>query len=246
MLKILSFILSPLSHVYYALVFGIIHPIQIMAHRLFGEKQRLRVIRVLNYLLTRGPYLMLSRTSIHGKENIPDNSRPIIIVSNHQSFNDIPIIGHLFRENNVKFVAKHTLGKGLPTISYNLVHGCSALVDRNNGAQSVREIFKLGRHIEANNFAACIFPEGTRSKTGELKEFFSAGVGTLLRSAPNAIVVPFAIKGHSQLIQKSELWLKVGQKIDYTIFPAIDPKTMPLEELMTKIREQIASVVNEK
>lgn len=243
MLQLFTYILSPLFHLYYGLVFLITHPIQYAAHKLGGEKARLTVINGLNYTLTRGLYLITCRISIKGIENLPSTSRPVIIVSNHQSTYDIPIIGYLFRKNNVKFVAKSSLGKGIPTVSYNLVHGKSALVDRNNAGQSIREIFKLGKLINENNFAACIYPEGTRSKTGKVKKFQSAGLAALLRAAPNALIIPFAISGHAQLIKNSKIWLKIGQEVNYTICPAIDPKEKNLDELSEQLRALIKGIV---
>jgi len=243
MFQFLTYILSPITHLYYGFVFGVSHVFQVVAHRLFGEKARLKVIVGLNFCLTRALYIMGCKVVITGLENIPDSSRPLIIISNHQSFYDIPIIAHLFRKNTVKYVAKASLGKGIPTISYNLVHGGSALVDRSNGAQAVRAIFQLGKHIQDNNYAACIYPEGTRSVTGKVNEFQTAGINTLLRSAPSARVVPFVIKGHSGLISKSNVWLRVGQRIEYHILPEIEPKGLDVSEMTKNIQTKITEIV---
>ena len=244
-MSLLTYILSPITHLYNGLIFGILHPTQIIAHRLFGEKARLKVISALHFLMTRALYILCSKIRINGKENLPDNSRPIIIISNHQSFYDIFTIGYLFRKNIVKYVAKKSLGKGIPTVSYSLKKGGSALIDRENGSQAVRELFKLGKHIQENKYAACIYPEGSRSKTGKVQHFHSAGVSTLLRSAPDAIIIPFAIKGHSSLNEKSKIWIKTRQRIEYTIFPAIDPKTKEVENIIQDIYTQIKNKVED-
>lgn len=243
MFQFLTYILSPLLHFYYGAVSCILHVAQIIAYRLFGEKARLKVIVVLNFLLSKALYIVGAKIVITGLENIPDNSRPLIIISNHQSFYDIPIIAHLLRKNNVKYVAKASLGKGIPTISYNLVHGKSALVNRDNGAQAVRAIFQLGKHIQENNYAACIYPEGTRCATGKVQKFQTAGINALLRSAPSARVIPFAIKGHSDLISKSRWWLRVGQRIEYHLLPVIEPKGLDVVEMTKDIREKISKIV---
>lgn len=243
MFQFLTYILSPLFHLHYGLCFLVHHPAQVIALRLFGENARLRVIRSLNFHLTSGLYIIGARIKVYGRENRPDKSRPLVILANHQSLYDIPIIAHLFRNNNVKYVAKASLAKGVPTVSYNLVHGQSALVDRDNGGQSVRAIFKLGRHIQETNNAACIYPEGTRSTTGKVREFQTAGVSTLLRSAPSARVIPFAIKGHSDLISKSSVWLKLGQRIEYHILPIIEPKGRDINELTNEIQKNIKHIV---
>ncbi len=246
MFQFLTYLLSPIFHLYYGLVVALHHPAQIIAHKIFGEKGRLVVIRSLNFFMTYSLWIIGARIKIIGRENKPDTSRPLVIVANHQSFYDISIIGHLFRKNNVKYVSKESLGKGIPTVSYNLRHGHSALVDRNNGAQAVRAILKLGLYIEKTKTAACIYPEGTRSKSGKVHKFQTAGINTLLRTSPSALVIPFAIKGHSDLIENSKIWLKIGQKIEYHILPTIEPKNIGIALLTQDIQNQITKIVEQK
>ncbi len=238
MKTILGYLLTPIFHLYFGLVLVIFHPIQVIAHKLFGDHARRKVVDTLNYLLIKGLYIMGCSVRFSGFDQLPDG-RPIIIVSNHQSLYDIPAVVHGFRKYYPKFISKIELGKNLPSISYNLVHGQSALIDRKNGAQSVKEIFKLGRLIQANNYAACIFPEGTRSKTGRVKKFMTAGISTLLRAAPDAIIVPFVINGHSRLTQQGMFPLKFGEKIHYTALAPVEPKGKDVEELTTDIQQLI-------
>ncbi len=235
MKTILGYLLTPIFHLYFGLVLVIFHPIQVLAHRLIGDNARRKVVDVLNIFLVNGLYIMGCKIKFSGFEQVPDG-RPIIIVANHQSLYDIPAVVHGFKKHYPKFISKIELGKNLPSISYNLIHGKSALIDRKNGAQSVKEIFKLGRLIQANNYAACIFPEGTRSKNGRVKKFMTAGINTLLRAAPDAIIVPFVIDGHSRLMYKGMFPLKFGEKISYTALAPIEPKGQDVEELTADIQ----------
>ena len=66
-----------------------------------------------------------------------------MIVANHQSMNDIPPIIWYLRKHHPKFVSKMELGKGIPSVSYNLVHGGSVLIDRKNSKQAIGQIGKL-------------------------------------------------------------------------------------------------------
>lgn len=238
MRKILSYIPTFLFHLYFSLLLGLFHIVQEVCRIVFGDKARKKSVDVLNFLFIKGFYMLGCRPKFSGFENIPDN-RPVIIVSNHQSMYDIPAVIWGFRKYYPRFIAKMELGRNVPSISINLKHGKSALIDRKNGSQSIKEILKLGKLIEANKQAACIFPEGTRSKTGELRKFMSAGVGTLLRAAPSAVIVPFAIYGHAQLISKGMWSLQLGQKIRYTALEPIEPKGRDLEELVLEIRSKI-------
>jgi 1-acyl-sn-glycerol-3-phosphate acyltransferase len=173
-----------------------------------------------------------------GFEKIPDN-KPIIIVSNHQSMYDIPAVVHGFRKYYPKFISKIELSKYIPSISHNLKYGQSALIDRKNRTQAVKEIFRLGRLIQENNYAACIFPEGTRSKTGMVRKFMPAGISTLLRAAPTAVIVPFVIDGHSQLMMKGYFPLQFGLKITYTVLDPVEPKDQDIDEMVNRIQISI-------
>lgn len=243
MKKILAYIFTPFFHLHYFLVFVLIHPLQVIGYNVFGDNARRRAVDLLNILLVKGLWIMGSNPKIYGKGKVPTTDRPIIIVSNHQSLYDIPPVGYIFKKHYAKFIAKAELGKNLPSISYNLKKGQSALIDRKNGGQSVKAIFKLGRHIQANNYAACIFPEGTRSKDGSVRTFMPAGINTLLRSAPSAIVVPMAIKGHSELLKDGMYPLTYGQDVSYTIMDPIEPKGWNVDELVQHLNDIIKKEV---
>jgi 1-acyl-sn-glycerol-3-phosphate acyltransferase len=196
------------------------------------------VVDILNGLLIKGLYMLGCRIKFSGFEKIPQN-RPLVIVSNHQSLYDIPAVVYGFKKYYPRFISKIELAKNLPSISYNLRHGKSALIDRKNGTQAVKEILKVGKLIAANNHAVCIFPEGTRSIDGKVRKFMTAGIGTLLKAAPNAVIVPFVIDGHSQLARKGMYPLQFGQKISYTVLDPVEPGNMPVEELTGIIHHAI-------
>ena len=109
--------------------------------------------------------------------------------------------------------------------------------------QSVREILRVGRLTEKEKNAVCIFPEGTRSQDGKLREFMPAGVNTLVRAAPSALIVPFVIDGHSKLINNAKFPFVPFVKVIYTVLDPIDPKGMEIDDLMneleSKIKEQL-------
>jgi len=238
MKKILGYIFTPVFHLYSLLLIVGFYPVQVIALKVFGEQSRRRSVDVLNIMLLRGLHIMGARFRYIGLENLPKD-RPVIVVSNHQSMYDIPALGWAFRKYYPKFISKIELSKNLFSISYNLKHGQSALIDRKNGSQAVKEILRLGRLIEKNNYAACIFPEGTRSKTGKLRPFMSAGIQTLLRGAPSAVVVPFVINGHSRLLKKGNFPLQFGEEITYQILKPIEPGKHSSEEITQYLEKVI-------
>ena len=83
------------------------------------------------------------------------------------------------------------------------------------------------------------FPGGNPSKTGKVNKFQSAGINTLLHAAPSAVIIPFVIDGHCQLMQKGYYPLTFGQKISYTVLDPIEPAGYPIEELVGMVKEKI-------
>lgn len=245
MKSVLGYLLSPIFLLVFGLFLLVFHPIQMICRLLGGYPLRKKSVDVLNFFLIYSLLIMGSRIRFRGFHLLPQG-RPFIIVSNHQNTFDIPPIVWGFRKHHPKFVSKKELGKGIPSISYNLRHGGSALIDRKNGRQSIVEITKLGKHIEKENYCASIFPEGTRSKTGKVKHFQPAGIVSLLRAAPSAWIVPFVIDGNSKLMEKGYFPLSFGTNLTYTVLPAINPAGRDLKELTQEIEDQIKAHLNQE
>lgn len=238
MKRILSYFLTPVYLLSFGLLLIIFHPIQMVTRMIWGYPVRKRAVDILNYGLLYSLWILGTRITFNGLEKIPQG-RPLIIVANHQTTIDIPAVIVAFRKNHPKFISKIELGKGIPSISYNLRHGGSVLIDRKNPRQAVKDILSLGKHIEANNYAACIFPEGTRSRDGKLKTFQPAGIASLIKTAPSALVVPFAIDGNYELMKRGYFPMTVGVHLRLTVFDPIDPKGMDTAELALRIENMI-------
>src|SRR5690606_40331004 len=95
---------------------------------------------------------------------------PLILVSNHQSMLDISPLEFYLSDFHPKFISKIELGKGIPSVSYNLQKGGSVLIDRKDPRQALPEIKKLAQYIEKHKRSAVIFPEGrSEEHTSELQ-----------------------------------------------------------------------------
>jgi len=197
-----------------------------------------KAVDIMNFGLLYSLYILGARITYRGLEKIPKN-RPLIIVANHTSTLDIPAVIIGFRKHHPKFISKIELSKGIPSISYNLRYGGSVLIDRKNPRQSVKDILLLGKHIEENNYAACIFPEGTRTKTGLLNPFMPAGIASLIKTSPSAIIIPFAIDGHYKLMRNRNFPMTFGVHLKYTALDPIEPKGMDSAELAKMIEDRI-------
>ncbi len=244
MKKIFAYPLTLLFYLLFFMALVIFQPIQFVCWHLFGKNVHKKSVDFLNFILMKLVYILGIRMTYVGKCDFPQD-RPLIIISNHQGSYDIPPIIWLFRKHYPKFVAKKELGKNIPSISYNLRKSGAALIDRKNRSQSVREIFKLGKLIAENNYSACIFPEGTRSKTGKMRKFKSAGLETLLRAAPNALIVPFVVDGNYRIEQNGAFPLNIMQKVTFTILDAIEPAQRDAEEITREVEALIKKQLGE-
>ncbi len=165
----------------------------------------------------------------------------MIIISNHQSLFDIPHLLLIFKKFQPKFIAKKELGNYFPSVSPGLKFGGSILIDRDNQTQSAKQIITLGKQIQSDHTAAIIFPEGTRSKKPGTNEFKIAGVKALLKSAPDAVIVPVCIRGNSDLFRKSRFFISFRNQVDiYALDPIYPPHQNP-EEILAQIQVNINS-----
>jgi 1-acyl-sn-glycerol-3-phosphate acyltransferase len=236
--KLLSYFLTPIYLLWFGLLLVVFHPIQVVTRLIWGCPVRKKVVDVLNYALLYGLRILGTKVTFRGLEKIPQG-RPLIIVANHQSTLDIPPVIVGFRKNHPKFISKVELGKGIPSISYNLRHGGSVLIDRKNPRQSVKDILILGKHIEENKYAACIFPEGTRTKDGKVKSFMPAGIASLYKSSPSSLIVPFVIDGNFELMKNGYFPMTLGVDLKFTVLDPIDPQGKDMTELTKQIEDMI-------
>ena len=170
----------------------------------FGRKEHAWSLRVVTHGLIFAVRLFGTKIRVTLPENFKlEEDKPYIIISNHQSTMDIVLLyytfRHVFKESVPHFIAKKELGRFIPTVSFNLTHGHNALIDRNNPRQAIKAIAEFGKIISEYKYPGAIFPEGTRSRRGELKEFQAAGVSTLLKYAPEVDIIPVTINNSWKL-----------------------------------------------
>lgn len=188
---------------------------------------------------------MGSRVKFNNQFSLPTNT-PIIFIANHQSMYDIPPLIWFLRRHHAKFISKIELTKGIPSISINLKHGGGANIDRKDSKQAVAEILKLGNRMKENNWSAVIFPEGTRSRNGKLKQFAVGGVATLLKKCPHALIVPVSIQGSWKFVQFGTFPLSFGEKMSWTVLKPIERSDKSLEEIVLMTENAIKSVVEKQ
>jgi len=236
--KFLGFILTPLFLLVWGLLLNVFHLAQVIALKGFGADAHRRCVDWLNFSLIHALWILGTRIGVRFTQALPAG-RPIIFVANHQNKLDIPGISWYLRRYSPKFVSKIELGKGIPSISYNLRHSGAALIDRGDVRQSLKEIGRLGQLIEATRSSAVIFPEGTRSTSGEMKAFATGGIKVLLKKTPSALVVPVYIHDTWKLNRYGRFPMPVGERISWTVLAAIEPEGKTPDEVAALAEQSI-------
>jgi 1-acyl-sn-glycerol-3-phosphate acyltransferase len=231
----------------YYLLFGlclvVFHPVQWVCLKMFGYQAHKKSVDYLNLILILCTRILGTTYSFTGREKLPEGV-PLIIVANHQSMYDIVSIVWFMRRWHPKFVSKKELGKGIPSVSFNLRHGGSVLIDRKDPKQAIPVIKGLSEYIEKHKRSAVIFPEGTRSRDGRPKEFAATGVKILCKSAPSAYVVPLTINNSWKMVRYGAFPLGLGNHLEFIAHEPIAVQSMPFDELMAKTEASVKSAIH--
>jgi 1-acyl-sn-glycerol-3-phosphate acyltransferase len=220
----------------------IFHPIQWICFNVFGYQAHKKSVDYLNFFLVKCTNILGTTYRFENLNSIPKNV-PLIVVANHQSMYDIIAIIWYMRRYHCKFVSKKELGSGIPSVSYNLRHGGSVLIDRKDPKQAIPTIKGLSEYIEKNTRSAVIFPEGTRSKTGKPKEFAQSGLKILCKYAPSAYVVPISINNSWKMVRFGAFPMGLGNRLTFTIHEPMAVKDYAFEELIKKTEAAVISKI---
>jgi 1-acyl-sn-glycerol-3-phosphate acyltransferase len=242
MKKILAYPLSIIHYLLFGFFICVFHPIQWFCLNVFGYSAHKKSVDLLNYFLLWTLYALGTRITFTKNVEIPEGV-PLIIVSNHQSANEISPISWYFRKYHTKFVSKKELGAKIPSVSFNLRNGGSVLIDREDPKQALTSLAKFGKKIEKNNWAGVIFPEGTRSKDGKPKKFSVNGLKIISKYAPSAYVVPLTINNSWKLTENGAFPLGIGVHLKLEVHEPIAVNSMEFNDLFQKVEETIKNSV---
>ena len=175
---------------------------------------------------------------VSGTEHM-DPQGAYVIVGNHNSYMDIPaLFGSL--PKLPQFMAKRELAK-IPFLGAALRAGRHVLVNRGNHASAKGSLDQAAERLRGGA-AILIFPEGTRSTTGELGAF-KTGAFRLAKLGQVA-VLPVGIQGtrhilpkHGRVIRTHHVVVRIGPPIS-----AADVQSASLNELSERVRSKIAEL----
>lgn len=161
-------------------------------------------------------WLSRVRVKIEGLEHV-DRRAPQLFVSNHSGLHDIlSLAAHL--PIQFRWVAKKSLFS-VPFMGWHMRRSGYIPIDRENPRDAARSILEAARTIHGG-VPAIAFPEGTRSRTGELGEFRSGAFALALRAG--VPLVPVAVEGSDRVIAPKTLLVHPGVIVRIKIDRPID------------------------
>lgn len=177
------------------------------------------------------------KLKISGEENI-DKKASYIFAANHSSLFDIPAMQFAVPQQT-SIVYKKELAK-IPLFGWQMLAGPYILIDRKRADSARKSIEEAKRIMSEQGRSVLLFPEGTRSKTGEVQPFKRGAF--YLASRVGFPIVPVSISGTDKILPKGKFKLRSGTiHIHYGIpFEARNISAKKDEiELMEKVRNEI-------
>ncbi|RCW38391.1 long-chain acyl-CoA synthetase [Marinilabilia salmonicolor] len=174
------------------------------------------------------------RFNARGMKNIPEG--PCIIAPNHQSFFDGLFVASYLRTRQIKktyFYAKEKHVK-TPWLKFLANRNNIIIMDLNNdlkaSIQKMAEVLKRNKNL-------IIFPEGTRTKNGQLGQFKKTFA--ILSRELNIPVVPVSIRGAFEALPKGSFFPKPFKKVDIEFLKPVYPGEDSYDSLAVRVKEQI-------
>ena len=166
-----------------------------------------------------------------------DPRTPCVFMPNHLSFLDGPLVMMLIPGTPRVILKKSILG--IPILGPAMRHVGFVPVDRKGAEGGKRSIAKAAALMRERGYSFLIFPEGTRSRDGNLQPFRRGGF--FLALAGGAPIVPVTIRGTFELMPKRQWFARRG-KVAVAFHEPI-PVSGHTEETMALLMEKVRGAI---
>lgn len=163
-------------------------------------------------------------------------SKPTIVIANHQSFLDLPLLYLL--PWTMKWVAKKSMFR-IPIFGWVIYMTGQLGIDRRS-MKSAKKLDALVEPVKAG-IPAMIFPEGTRSRTGEVQDFKNGAFK--LAQEYNFNILPVVLKGGQEAMPRGSWRVEPQQEF---VISVLDPLEVGEFKSITELKDAAFSLIEEE
>ena len=203
------------------------------------DKRRV-VVHFISKLITDTVLGIFGREVIGG-ENI-DRKQPYVIVINHTSMMDIMSIYPL--PLVFKWVSKREVYR-IPMVGRLLFMHGDIVINRASTKEAMQLVHTRGMEWLNKGASVSIFPEGTRSKDGEIHNF-KAGAFILAKDA-EVPILPVVVAGTNNMV-RNRIFMNWKNRIRIKVLPPVSKEEVvarPIKEVMAEVRESMVEALAE-
>jgi 1-acyl-sn-glycerol-3-phosphate acyltransferase len=177
------------------------------------------------------------RLTIEGREKLPWHG-PAVLVANHESLGDILVLFGLYRP--FKWVSKASVFK-VPFVGWNMKLNRYIGLVRGNRESILKMLAECDAWL-ARGVPVLMFPEGTRSFDGEVKDFKDGAFHmAVTRQVP---VIPIALTGTARTLPKHGFVLRQVARCRVRVMEPVDPR--PFGDDVAALREHVRALIIEE
>ncbi len=182
----------------------------------------------------------LTRHRVEGLEKI-DRKKAYVIMSNHNSMFDITSMYYL--PLNFRWVTKREVMKTPFFGQLIFMHG-DIMINRGRAAQAMEQLRTEGKMWLDRGVSVAIFPEGTRSKTGEMGRFKPGGF--MMAKELGATILPVVLDGtHSVNKKKCPFFFNWSNRITVRVLEPIPAEEVAESDLRTLLDKTESCIKSE-
>ena len=207
------------------------------------DKKRV-VVHKLSAWLTATVFIFApgAKRKVIGAENI-DPSKAYVMVLNHQSMVDILSIYNL--PLVFKWVSKREVYK-IPMVGRLLYMHGDIVINRSSPKEAMQFVHTKGMAWLKKGASVSIFPEGTRSKDGEIHNF-KAGAFILAKDA-GVPILPVVVEGTDTMRRKGSPWMNWRNRVTIKVLPPVSKERVAeasIKEVMAEVHETMVNTLAE-
>jgi 1-acyl-sn-glycerol-3-phosphate acyltransferase len=172
-------------------------------------------------------------------EHIDDPRHPYVVVSNHQSLADIPLISHLPWE--MKWVAKRELFR-VPIVGWMLKLAGDIPLDRSDRRSGARMLTQAEHYLDGK-CSVILFPEGTRSLDNRLRRFNDGAFYLALKA--RVPILPVVVDGSHACLPKNSFLFGDPARVRVKVLPPVWPEEYGTDQVET-LKNRVRSVIRDQ